>query len=401
MNSNPLSLELLPLEASEVNTTSEPVAADAGGVPPVVPASSGQAAKIVDKWLAAATAEYENGNIEQPLWERALAQASGDHDQAVAHYLRSRAIALRVLKRETPRPRQAPPIDGSSDSAAAAAAPRADGEKAGRRGAKLKTYRMIAVGAACAGIVLCFALAYFYSGTEPAVAMAATAPKPNRAVEAAAEASIQAKAVAAQDAAVGPVQELKAKIDQLKDAGNWHVLVLYAAELTRLEPGNAVAWNQLSLGYQRLHQYGEAHDAALKAVAIAPDDASYWRDAAQLELQLNQPEKALRAFETAISRDGKDTQSLVQSGVLYFQLARIDEAKGALEKAVAANPDDPNVLCLKSLISRGDAAGKEATAVASQSRFIDGNCSDAKDRMDRVELASTQAKSVTVFKKRY
>ena len=60
------------------------------------------------------------------------------------------------------------------------------------------------------------------------------------------------------------VPPLEATVQQLKDAGNWNVLVLYASKWTRDQPDNAAAWKELSIGYANLHQFNDAAVAATK-----------------------------------------------------------------------------------------------------------------------------------------
>ena len=81
-------------------------------------------------------------------------------------------------------------------------------------------------------------------------------------------------AVAAPQPAVAD-DGLLARIDKLREVGNWNVLVLLATEWTRREPGNPRAWMQLSEGYVELRQLPEALDApevaAREMVAETPD----------------------------------------------------------------------------------------------------------------------------------
>jgi Flp pilus assembly protein TadD len=79
-------------------------------------------------------------------------------------------------------------------------------------------------------------------------------------------------------AADGDPEPIAATVRQLRAAGNWNVLVLYAAEWTRKEPDNAAAWNHLAVGYSNLRQYNDALDAAERAVQLAPADAIAWRN---------------------------------------------------------------------------------------------------------------------------
>ncbi len=53
-----------------------------------------------DDFLASATKEYEEGHIDPALWARAAAQFGDDKSLVIAAYLRARATALHVQKRE-------------------------------------------------------------------------------------------------------------------------------------------------------------------------------------------------------------------------------------------------------------------------------------------------------------
>ena len=53
-----------------------------------------------DRFMAEAIREFEEGGIDEPLWERAVAKAHGDKSSARADYLRARATALQVINRD-------------------------------------------------------------------------------------------------------------------------------------------------------------------------------------------------------------------------------------------------------------------------------------------------------------
>ena len=57
-------------------------------------------------------------------------------------------------------------------------------------------------------------------------------------------------------------------IQELKNAGNWNVVVLQALAWTRKEPKNAAAWNELSIGYINMRQLDDAHAAARMALNL-------------------------------------------------------------------------------------------------------------------------------------
>jgi len=133
---------------------------------------------------------------------------------------------------------------------------------------------------------------------------------------------------------------LAATVQQLKEAGNWNVLVLYAAEWTRQEPGNSAAWRELSGGYARLHQYNDALDAAAKAAQLSPADAVAWRNLGQINLAVD----------------------------------RLPEAAYAFDKALAVSPDDAGALCGVAAVAQRQSAPKGGDPMAGRDATPDPVC---------------------------
>ena len=140
----------------------------------------------------------------------------------------------------------------------------------------------------------------------------------------------------------GGADALAATVRELKIAGNWNVLVLYANEWTRKEPSNATAWRELSIGYANLQQFNDALDAATKAVQLAPQDALPWRNLGQINLTVD----------------------------------RLPEAAVAFGKALAVNPDDADARCGAALVAERQARPKDPTAVTRRVGPADGGCFD-------------------------
>jgi tetratricopeptide (TPR) repeat protein len=136
------------------------------------------------------------------------------------------------------------------------------------------------------------------------------------------------------------VPALKATMQRLKEDGNWNVLVLYAAKWTRDEPNNASAWNELSIGYTRLHQFNDALVAATKAVELSPEDAPLWRNLGHLNMKLD----------------------------------LLPEAGSAFDRALAANSDDADALCGAALVARREGRTKDADAIARRAKSADSSC---------------------------
>jgi Flp pilus assembly protein TadD len=438
MNANPLTLELMPIEPEGDVTPAVQPPADSGQDMPalslvdptpqdVAPAGLSLEAQSppsveeesldleidvapieapsTDRFRIAATTEFEKGEIDQPLWDRAFANAKGDRKAAIALYLPARATALRVLKREqkpTERPKPARSVDTApappkamTTSAWADDTPPGDFRRARFKALGIKIAAVVGV-----LVVVGVFVKYVYPGsessaTDTATGVAAAArPQPAKGSDnnstSAPEANTKATAVS----------NLRAKIEELRLADNWNVLVLYAQEWTRQEPTNAAAWNQLTLGFEHLHQFADARDAATNAVKLSPKNAQYWRALGGLDQELDRPEDALKAFEQAAALDEKDLNSLVQAGVLNMQLARVAEAKIALSKALELNPEDAGALCLKSLVASGPIAPGQTTSA--RTAVYTGACRNGDAPKDSPVAANNapQPKAAAVSKKR-
>ncbi len=173
---------------------------------------------------------------------------------------------------------------------------------------------------------------------------------------------------------IGATPELLKKIQELRDAGSWNVLVLYLVEWTRKEPRNAEAWDQLRAGYATLKQYDDALAAAKKAQELMPEDAKAWRNLGVAYADAGDPVAALKAFEQAVARDDRDAESFTRIGILNAQLSQLPEAGRAFDRALAINPGDHVVQCLRTGIAPLSSAPKDTYATAKQVKAIDAKC---------------------------
>src|SRR5580765_6113838 len=90
--------EPLALEPADVSTTGDESGACAAG-------QAELRMTTTDRFLAAAVKEYEAGHVDQTLWARASAQTGDDKFLVIAAYLRARATALQLEKRDRRRER--------------------------------------------------------------------------------------------------------------------------------------------------------------------------------------------------------------------------------------------------------------------------------------------------------
>jgi tetratricopeptide (TPR) repeat protein len=357
------------LELVPIATPAPPVSTEASFVPlvdatpaeAIVAAQPADAAEVAGRFLKEATRQYKEGHLDLPLWNRALAQAKGDKETAVQHYLQARAIALRLLNREHREERR-------SQAARLARQRQADAKGI----APLRVFARHRIAIISVSLVLVAAGGWLFMSypTSKPVEPASVVRKAPASVTAPAK-SASSDAASAKQVALA---RLMKKIEELRDAENWNVLVFYLAEWTRQEPANPDAWNALRADYMRLKQYDDALGAARKASELAPDDPRLSRHLGAAYMYVNNFTAALAAYEQALARDEADADSLTQVGMLNALAGRIPEAKSAFDRALAVRPSDATALCMRTGVAQVSAAPKDSYATGKQLRAVDAQC---------------------------
>jgi tetratricopeptide (TPR) repeat protein len=351
-----------------------------------------------DRFLTKAINEHAAGHIDRTLWARAVAHAGGDKALAKSVYVQSRATALRVTKRENKAARYARVVETLSnapDSGFTLPAPGAGTATAAtrsgiaRRGiAKRNRRRAMVVAGVFASLVVVAGLVMALSESDPVRQNIVANPAPRfNAFVRSTPATQAIPATTHTGRAAGKNvsgEDFVGKVRALEKAGNWNVVVLYAVEWTRKQPGNADSWKELSQGYIRLRQYGEAHDAATKAVQLAPDDFLQWQNLGQINLALQLPVEALENFHHAALLNDHDVISLVQAGILNAQFGHLSDAGTAFAKALAVSPQDVQALCGAASVAQREGRVKDAQAMTRQVTSLAERCSDLSGASVRV-----------------
>ena len=373
-----------PVAAAPPPAVAEPIRVSTGTV--WADPASALVATGADRFLTKAINEHAAGHIDRTLWERAVAQAGGDNTRAKSIYVQSRATALRVTKREKKAERyarvvevlsNAPDSEFATLSLRAGTATAASGPGDPRLGIVKRNRRRAMVAAGVFGFLLVVAgLVVALSESDPVRQDTAGSRAPRFNAFARSTPSTQAipATVAAGQNPAGV--DLVGKLRGLKKEGNWNLVVLYAVEWTRKQPGNADAWKELSQGYIKLRQLGEAQDAATKAVQLAPDDFLQWQNLGQINLAIPAPVEALKAFHQAAALNDHDVVSLVQAGLLNAQLGRLPEAGAAFAKALTVIPQDVQALCGATWVAQREGRVKDAQAMMQQVTSLGEHCGD-------------------------
>ena len=324
-----------------------------------------------DEFLAAASREYEAGEIDAALWRRAEEQSRGDASLVIAAYLRARATALKLQQKEHQRSqRQARPASAGGQRKVDSG-PSRQGPAAIVRARILGLQPMIKYGAAgVAGLGLVAAVVWWIAAprqsevVRPVVASVA-APAPARPAPVAPNANARPAAVGASPSGPGSA-EVEAKVQELKRTGNWNMLVIYATEWTRTQPASGAAWHELSVGYLNLRQFADALDAAKKAVQVAPDNALFWTDLGRINLTVQRTAEAGIAFDRALALSPDDTEALCGAASAAQQQRRRSDAE-AFSKRVKAGEacrDASDGTSVASVSVAAGSAAQKATASA-------------------------------------
>jgi tetratricopeptide (TPR) repeat protein len=163
----------------------------------------------------------------------------------------------------------------------------------------------------------------------------------------------------------------------------------YRASL-QIRPSDA-AWYALAGLYAAQHEYQEALPCLLQSLALSQASYDRYRALGKLYLAMNQPQKALGAFEEAASRDPipesagsseNDFRDRVAEGeaAAYHALGDLGRAETAQSEAVRLTPDNPTRWQALAQIYRdagqqGNAAQAERTA---NSLFQKANSKEAQ-----------------------
>jgi tetratricopeptide (TPR) repeat protein len=312
----------------------------------------------IDPHLAQATREHARGVVDPALWERAVSLASGDEGAAVGPYLRARATMLKLAQQRRTSARRAPPQPNATNPGTESPPPVATT----RSVLGLRPRAMLLVGACGVVAVLAVATWMWLTPDAPPVAAAPVkaAAKPQAPVTA---------PVAAMPANTSA--DFAAKIEELRNAGNWNVLVLHAAEWTRKDPGNAAAWAALGAGYAKLGQIDESFEAAKRAVALDGSNPAHLRRLADTYVELDRPADALIHVEKLVALDERDADALAQAGTLYLALGRLPDARNAFDRALGLDPSNRVSSCGAIEVARRQGRTKDADMLAKSLKGAD------------------------------
>lgn len=115
------------------------------------------------------------------------------------------------------------------------------------------------------------------------------------------------------------------------------------------EPKNVQAWIQLGNDYFDLRQAQQAVDAYAKVLELQPDNPDILTDQGVMLRELRQYDRAVANFLRANEVQPRHLQSLYNAGIVYaYDLNQPEKAIQAWNKIVASDPTSPQALQARS-----------------------------------------------------
>jgi protein O-GlcNAc transferase len=113
------------------------------------------------------------------------------------------------------------------------------------------------------------------------------------------------------------------------------------------KPNMAMVWNNLAVLYCRDQHYDQARSAIDRAFSLWSNPGSvparFFVTRGMVLEGLKQPDAAVEAYQTALQKDPRNADALLDLGSLLLAHSRADDALGILERGATVAPDDPEM----------------------------------------------------------
>jgi tetratricopeptide (TPR) repeat protein len=168
-----------------------------------------------------------------------------------------------------------------------------------------------------------------------------------------------------------------------------------ADQAVQRNPRLAAAWMVRGQALRAAGETQAALDDSLRALRYAPDDRRILLEVAELQRQLNQPERALQTLQQLADTyaPGEESQQVLHlTGMAYMALGRYDEAVESLSAAAARETATAELCCRLGEAQRLAGHPAEATVSAQRALALDPKHQPSLELLGRIETAqrSTQ-----------
>jgi len=109
----------------------------------------------------------------------------------------------------------------------------------------------------------------------------------------------------------------------------------------KIEPDNAVVWNNLGFVYGQLDRFDDEVSAYRHALKIKPDDVETWHRLTTVYYNRSQPDKVAQVCQEAVKNIPLDAHSWYDMGYANEELGRLKDAAEAYNQARQLDQDFP------------------------------------------------------------
>lgn len=133
------------------------------------------------------------------------------------------------------------------------------------------------------------------------------------------------------------VQQAQPKQPQVSQAQASRIIDL--ERLTRNEPENVSAWQQLGNAYYDANRPENAISAYNKSLALDDSSANVWTDLGTMYRRTGQYQKAIESYNNALKIDSIHANALFNKGVVYVHdLKQTEKGVAVWEELLISNP---------------------------------------------------------------
>ena len=142
----------------------------------------------------------------------------------------------------------------------------------------------------------------------------------------------------------------------------------------KVDPSCSFAWHIIGSSWGYLNQPDKAVEAFQNVVTLNPDDPIQYNVQGVALSRTGKLAEAIQAFQKATNLKSDYAAAWNNMGVTYFNMEEYDKAQSAFDRAIALKPDEPEFYANKgySYLQKGDYNG--ALGVAKTARNMDLTC---------------------------
>ncbi len=151
------------------------------------------------------------------------------------------------------------------------------------------------------------------------------------------------------------------KAMELEADKDWPALLEHGRRWAKAQPGSGAAWFVLGLAYDKAGQTDKAIEAFQHALSINPKNADAWRNLGITYIDVSHPVEAIEAIQHGLRIQPEDANAWAGLGLAYDKAGQFTKSIEAYQQVMRINPTYTGIWLL--LGSAYDAAGQFNNAI--------------------------------------